>query len=122
MVARPGASWNVSGGTSPPRAPAPPPEDAAPRKFPPCYLPPDMPTVGGMAARWGTGGKGSSVSPFTENARGGVRSGGGNNAGHTLVVGGEKTVPHLTPGGTPPPGKTCVIGNGVVVAPGVLWG
>ncbi|HZY05361.1 MAG TPA: adenylosuccinate synthase, partial [Anaeromyxobacteraceae bacterium] len=47
---------------------------------------------------------------------------GGNNAGHTLVVGGEKTVLHLIPAGILHPGKTCVIGNGVVVDPAVMVG
>jgi len=49
-----------------------------------------------------------------------VRFQGGNNAGHTLVVGGEKTVLHLIPAGILHPGKACVIGNGVVADPEVL--
>ena len=49
-----------------------------------------------------------------------VRFQGGNNAGHTLVVGGVKTVLHLIPSGVLHPGKTCVIGNGVVVDPEAL--
>jgi adenylosuccinate synthase len=49
-----------------------------------------------------------------------VRFQGGNNAGHTLVVGGEKTVLHLIPSGILHPGKSCVIGNGVVIDPEVL--
>ena len=57
---------------------------------------------------------------FTEFADVVVRFQGGNNAGHTLVVGGEKTVLHLIPAGVLHQGKVCVIGNGVVVDPTVF--
>ncbi|UCD84525.1 MAG: adenylosuccinate synthase, partial [Deltaproteobacteria bacterium] len=49
-----------------------------------------------------------------------VRFQGGNNAGHTVVIDGEKTILHLIPSGILHPGKRCVIGNGVVVDPKVL--
>ena len=49
-----------------------------------------------------------------------VRFQGGNNAGHTLIVEGEKTVLHLLPSGILHPNKICVIGNGVVIDPKVL--
>ena len=49
-----------------------------------------------------------------------VRYQGGANAGHTLVVGGVKTVLHLVPSGILHPGKKCIIGNGVVVDPEAL--
>ncbi len=49
-----------------------------------------------------------------------MRFQGGNNAGHTLVVDGKKTVLHLIPSGALHPDKLCVIGNGVVVDPAIL--
>ena len=49
-----------------------------------------------------------------------VRSQGGNNAGHTIVLGGQKYVLHLIPSGILRPGKVCVIGNGVVIDPMAL--
>ncbi len=73
-----------------------------------------------VGAQWGDEGKGKLVDLFAEHASVVVRYQGGNNAGHTLVVGGEKTVLHLIPSGILHPGKTCVIGNGVVVDPEVL--
>jgi adenylosuccinate synthase len=73
-----------------------------------------------VGAQWGDEGKGKIVDRFTEFADVVVRFQGGNNAGHTLVVGGEKTVLHLIPAGILHPGKTCVIGNGVVLDPGVV--
>ena len=51
-----------------------------------------------------------------------VRFQGGNNAGHTLVVNGEKYIFHLIPSGILHPGKLCMIGNGVVLDPAVLIG
>jgi adenylosuccinate synthase len=81
-----------------------------------------MPNVVVVGAQWGDEGKGKVVDLLTEHAQVVVRFQGGNNAGHTLVVGGEKTVLHLIPAGILHPGKTCVIGNGVVIDPFVLVG
>jgi len=79
-----------------------------------------MPNVVVIGAQWGDEGKGKVVDLLTQHAQVVVRFQGGNNAGHTLVVNGQKTVLHLIPSGILHPGKTCVIGNGVVVDPGVL--
>ncbi len=73
-----------------------------------------------IGSQWGDEGKGKVVDLLTEGARGIVRFQGGNNAGHTLVVGGEKFILHLIPSGVLHQGKACYIGNGVVVDPGVL--
>jgi adenylosuccinate synthase len=73
-----------------------------------------------VGAQWGDEGKGKVVDLLTQDADVVVRFQGGNNAGHTLVVGGEKTVLHLIPAGILHPGKFCVIGNGVVADPSVL--
>ena len=73
-----------------------------------------------VGAQWGDEGKGKIVDLLTQYADVVVRFQGGNNAGHTLVVGGEKTVLHLIPAGILHPGKSCVIGNGVVIDPAVL--
>ena len=79
-----------------------------------------MPNVVVVGAQWGDEGKGKIVDLLTEYADVVVRFQGGNNAGHTLVVGGEKTVLHLIPAGILHPGKSCVIGNGVVFDPEVF--
>ena len=79
-----------------------------------------MPNVVVVGAQWGDEGKGKIVDLLTEHAQVVVRFQGGNNAGHTLVVGGQKTVLHLIPSGVLHPGKTCVIGNGCVLDPTVL--
>lgn len=79
-----------------------------------------MPNVVVVGAQWGDEGKGKIVDLLTEHAQVVVRFQGGNNAGHTLVVGGQKTVLHLIPSGVLHPGKTCVIGNGTVIDPTVL--
>jgi adenylosuccinate synthase len=73
-----------------------------------------------VGAQWGDEGKGKFVDLLIQDADVVVRFQGGNNAGHTLVVGGEKTVLHLIPAGILHPGKSCVIGNGVVADPEVL--
>jgi len=73
-----------------------------------------------VGAQWGDEGKGKIVDLLTEHAHVVVRFQGGANAGHTLVVGNEKTILHLIPSGILHAGKTCVIGNGVVVDPAVL--
>ncbi|MCL2012343.1 MAG: adenylosuccinate synthase [Cystobacterineae bacterium] len=73
-----------------------------------------------VGAQWGDEGKGKIVDLLAENAHVVVRFQGGANAGHTLVVGGEKTILHLIPSGILHAGKACVIGNGVVVDPAIL--
>ncbi len=73
-----------------------------------------------LGAQWGDEGKGKIVDLLTEHADLVVRFQGGNNAGHTLIVGGEKTILHLLPSGILHRGKTCLIGNGVVIDPEVL--
>ncbi|WP_309894945.1 adenylosuccinate synthase [Archangium sp.] len=79
-----------------------------------------MPNVVVIGAQWGDEGKGKVVDLLTEHAQVVVRFQGGNNAGHTLVVAGQKTVLHLIPSGILHQGKSCVIGNGVVLDPAVL--
>ena len=73
-----------------------------------------------IGAQWGDEGKGKIVDIYSEFADTIVRPTGGNNAGHTLVVKGEKFIFHLIPSGILHPGKKCVIANGVVVDPKVL--
>ncbi len=73
-----------------------------------------------VGAQWGDEGKGKVVDIYTEFADDIVRYQGGNNAGHTLVVGNEKVVLHLIPSGVLHPGKRNVIGNGVVLDPEVF--
>ena len=77
-------------------------------------------TLAVIGAQWGDEGKGKIVDLLSEEADIIARFQGGNNAGHTVVVGGEQVILHLVPSGALHPGKTCVIGNGVVVDPGVL--
>ena len=69
-----------------------------------------------LGSQWGDEGKGKIVDWLTETAQGIVRFQGGHNAGHTLVVGGEKTVLHLIPSGILRDGRTCMIGQGVVLS------
>ncbi len=73
-----------------------------------------------VGAQWGDEGKGKVVDIYTEYANTVVRYQGGNNAGHTLVVGDEKTVLHLIPSGILHDGKKCIIGNGVVLDPKIF--
>ncbi|QQZ30626.1 adenylosuccinate synthase [Thiothrix subterranea] len=73
-----------------------------------------------LGTQWGDEGKGKIVDLLTENASAVVRFQGGHNAGHTLVINGEKTVLHLVPSGILREGVECMIGNGVVVAPDAL--
>ncbi len=75
-----------------------------------------------VGAQWGDEGKGKVVDIYTEHAQQVVRYQGGNNAGHTLVVGEEKVILHLIPSGILHPGKRCIIGNGVVLDPKVFLG
>lgn len=79
-----------------------------------------MPNVVVVGAQWGDEGKGKVVDIYTEHADDVVRYQGGNNAGHTLVVGDEKIVLHLIPSGILHQGKKCIIGNGVVLDPEVF--
>ncbi|MDY6903221.1 MAG: adenylosuccinate synthase [Thermodesulfobacteriota bacterium] len=72
-----------------------------------------------VGTQWGDEGKGKIVDLLAEYADLVVRFQGGNNAGHTLVVNGEEFISHLVPSGILQ-GKTCLIGNGVVVDPAVL--
>jgi adenylosuccinate synthase len=75
-----------------------------------------------VGTQWGDEGKGKVVDLLSDSADYIVRFQGGNNAGHTLVVDDEKFILHLIPSGILHPNKTCCIGNGVVVDPGVLLG
>ncbi len=68
-----------------------------------------------VGAQWGDEGKGKVVDRYAARSQNVVRFQGGNNAGHTLVVGGETTVLHLMPSGVLNPGVRSVIGNGVVI-------
>ncbi len=79
-----------------------------------------MPSVVVIGAQWGDEGKGKVVDILAEEADVIVRFQGGSNAGHTIVVGGEKIVLHLIPSGILYPEKKCVIGNGVVIDPAEL--
>jgi adenylosuccinate synthase len=74
-----------------------------------------------VGAQWGDEGKGKVVDLYSASADFIVRYQGGNNAGHTLVVNGKKTVLHLIPSGVLHPGKTCLIANGVVFDPAVFF-
>ena len=73
-----------------------------------------------VGAQWGDEGKGKVVDLFTERADVVVRYGGGANAGHTLVIDGKKLVTHLVPSGVCHPGKSCVLGDGMVIDPYTL--
>jgi adenylosuccinate synthase len=79
-----------------------------------------MPGTVIVGAQWGDEGKGKVIDLLAERADVVVRFQGGNNAGHTIVHGGETWKFHLIPSGILYPGKLCVIGNGVVVDPAVL--
>ena len=69
-----------------------------------------------IGTQWGDEGKGKIVDLLTERAAAVVRFQGGHNAGHTLVIDGEKTVLHLIPSGILRDGVSCLIGNGVVLS------
>lgn len=68
-----------------------------------------------VGAQWGDEGKGKIVDQLTENMDAVVRFQGGNNAGHTIIINGEKTVLHLIPSGIFHKNCQCIIGNGVVI-------
>ncbi len=73
-----------------------------------------------LGCQWGDEGKGKIVDLLTESVDYVIRYQGGHNAGHTLVVDGEKTALHLIPSGILRPNVRCVIGNGVVLSPDAL--
>lgn len=79
-----------------------------------------MTTLVIVGAQWGDEGKGKIVDRLAEEADAVVRFGGGANAGHTLVVGGEKVVFHLVPSGALHARPRCVLGPGMVIDPKVL--
>ncbi len=70
-----------------------------------------------VGAQWGDEGKGKIIDVLTDEADVVVRTQGGNNAGHTVHIAGQKYVLHLVPSGILRKKKTCIIGNGVVVDP-----
>ncbi len=69
-----------------------------------------------IGTQWGDEGKGKIVDWLTDHAQGVVRFQGGHNAGHTLVIGGQKTALQLIPSGIMREGTACYIGNGVVLS------
>ena len=73
-----------------------------------------------LGTQWGDEGKGKVADLLTDKASYVVRYQGGHNAGHTLVIDGEKTVLHLIPSGILRDGVKCIIGNGVVLSPEAL--
>ena len=73
-----------------------------------------------IGAQWGDEGKGKVVDWLTDSAQGVVRFQGGHNAGHTLVIGGQKTVLRLIPSGVLRKDVAILIGNGVVLSPSAL--
>jgi adenylosuccinate synthase len=77
-------------------------------------------TVVVIGTQWGDEGKGKIVDLLTDRASAVVRFQGGHNAGHTLVIDGERTVLHLIPSGVLHDGVRCLIGNGVVLSPEAL--
>ncbi|WP_260639497.1 adenylosuccinate synthetase [Streptomyces angustmyceticus] len=79
-----------------------------------------MPALVLLGAQWGDEGKGKATDLLGGSVDYVVRYQGGNNAGHTVVVGDQKYALHLLPSGILSPGCTPVIGNGVVVDPAVL--
>ena len=70
-----------------------------------------------VGAQWGDEGKGKIIDVLTEQADVVVRTQGGNNAGHTVLIGKQKFVLHLVPSGILRKRKLCVVGNGVVIDP-----
>jgi adenylosuccinate synthase len=73
-----------------------------------------------LGSQWGDEGKGKIVDLITEKAQLVVRFQGGHNAGHTLVIDGNKLVLHLIPSGILHEGVMCVLGQGVVISPQAL--
>ena len=79
-----------------------------------------MPNTVILGAQWGDEGKGKVIDIFSAKADFIVRYQGGNNAGHTVVIGEDEFILHLIPSGILHKGKVCIIGNGVVVDPKAL--
>ena len=79
-----------------------------------------MPAIVIVGAQWGDEGKGKVTDLLGDSVDYVVRYQGGNNAGHTVVIGDESYALHLLPSGVLSPDVTPVIGNGVVIDPGVL--
>ncbi|MCW2780200.1 MAG: adenylosuccinate synthetase [Marmoricola sp.] len=80
-----------------------------------------MPAIVVLGAQWGDEGKGKATDLLGSSIDYCVRTSGGNNAGHTIVINGEKFATHLLPSGILTPGCVPVIGNGVVVDPAALF-
>jgi adenylosuccinate synthase len=82
-----------------------------------------VPAIAVLGAQWGDEGKGKATDLLatSETIDYVVRTSGGHNAGHTIVIDGEKFATHLLPTGILTPGCTAVIGNGVVVSPEQLF-
>lgn len=74
-----------------------------------------------IGTQWGDEGKGKVVDWLTDHAQGVARFQGGHNAGHTLIIGGKKTILRLIPSGIMHPQVVCYIGNGVVLSPEALF-
>ncbi|RSK87829.1 adenylosuccinate synthase [Pandoraea apista] len=74
-----------------------------------------------IGTQWGDEGKGKVVDWLTDHAQGVVRFQGGHNAGHTLIIGGKKTILRLIPSGIMHKDVVCYIGNGVVLSPEALF-
>src|SRR5947207_15715163 len=81
-----------------------------------------MPAIVLVGAQWGDEGKGKATDLLGDRVDFVVRYQGGNNAGHTVVIGEESYALHLLPSGVLSPGVTPVIGNGVVIDAEVLFG
>ena len=81
-----------------------------------------MPSTVVIGAQWGDEGKGKITDLLAERADVVCRYQGGNNAGHTIVRDGEEFKLHLIPSGILYAAKTCIIGNGVVIDPHILFG
>ena len=80
-----------------------------------------MPIIAVVGTQWGDGGKGKIVDMLSERVDIVARYQGGNNAGHTVVIGEEQFILHLIPSGIFHPEKVCVIGTGTVIDPKVLF-
>ncbi|MFH1645626.1 MAG: adenylosuccinate synthetase, partial [Candidatus Omnitrophota bacterium] len=79
-----------------------------------------MPSTVVIGAQWGDEGKGKIIDILSASSDLIARYQGGNNAGHTVVIGEEEFILHLIPSGILHKGKKCIIGNGVVVNPEAL--
>lgn len=79
-----------------------------------------MPNIVVVGAQWGDEGKGKVIDILAKDAKFIVRYQGGNNAGHTVVIGKDRFILHLIPSGILHKDKTCIIANGVVIDPKAL--